>query len=421
MSTSAVSVDAPPVREWARGWRVVLAVVALSITSNLHTGALGALMEPLNSGFGWSRAQVSSALTIICLGVLLVGPIAGAVMDRIGPRKLALICLAIYPLAFAAVGLSGPGIWSWYLGWGIVSLLYPGISSLTQTGVITQWFDRRRGMALALGLTGAGVSNAVTPILVAQIIGVFDWRAAFYILGGCIFMFVLPIVVLFLHDHHPPAGARKAKAEPVRAAVAGASVGEALRNWTFWRIGVSISVASAAIGAMAIHLQPIMRDAGLDAATAAGYAALMGPALIGGRLLGGWLLDILPGKLVAAGSLFLPATACLLLLFYNGEPWMSVTVAIFAGAAFGLESDVLPYLTGRYFGLRRYGAIFALVYGLYAAAFGLAPMIAGWVFDVAGSYDAALKVIIAALLVGAALLASLPPTPTLAPGDQPEP
>ena len=202
-----------------------------------------------------------------------------------------------------------------------------------------------------------------------------------------------------------PVGDREATAEG--AALDGPEIAEILRDSRFWRLLVSVALVSAGIGTLMIHMQPVMRDAGVSASMAAKYAAIMGPSAIVGRLFGGYLLDHLPARLVAAATFALPAIPCTILLHYDASPISSVCAAIATGVSLGVNGDIVAYITARYLGLRRYGLTYSLIFGCYAFGGGFAPVVAGAIFDVSGSYTIMFKLLIAGLLSSAVLVASL--------------
>lgn len=396
---------------------MVLAGAFGMILSNLHAGAIGALMQPLEVQFGWSRAQISASIMIICICQLMLGPFAGALVDRVGPRRVALVGVILFAIALAAVGLSGPSITSWYVAWAAVGITYPAVSTVVWTMGISRCFERHRGLAFAVALSGVGVANFTTPLIAIAALPVFGWRGTFLALalGGLAVTF--PLVWLLFH---PGRIAKEATLNEAGAALAlpGFTARKILHSIRFWALALAMLLVSAAIGALALHFQPIMRDAGLSASQAAGYAALTGPALIVGRIFGGYLLDRLPTRYVAAVCFTLPAAVCAILLNYDASPTMSALAAVFLGVSFGVEGDVVAYMTARYFGLKRYGFAYAILYGLYAFGFGVAPVIAGGAFDALGSYDAVLKLLIVGLLLSGVVAALIGRPPEFeAPGS----
>ena len=130
-------------------------------------------------------------------------------------------------------------------------------------------------------------------------------------------------------------------------------------------------------------------DRGFAATKAAAISGVIGIASILGRLVTGLLLDRFNGPLVGAIGLGLPVVACLL-LFSSGESTIStVVIAAIIGLSLGAETDVVAFLTARFFGLRHYGVLFGTLAGFLSLGTGLGPMLAGTLYDRFHSYDRA--------------------------------
>lgn len=402
-------VAGPAAREWLTGWRVVAAGIIGMMVVNLHSATLGVLMTPLNEAFGWSRAQVSASILIITILLLLLGPLAGILVDRYGPRRIASAGIALFSLGLAGVGLSGPEVWTWYLAWAFVGVVYAAASSVVWTTAISRSFVKHRGLALSIALSGTGLANFITPLLAVWTFQNFGWRGTFFTLAAGGLLVALPLIWMLLATSGRGSSGRPAGAIPLEGETQrpGLTIREVLRSTRFWRLVATMLLTAAGVSTLFYHFQPMLRDAGVSAVTAASYAAVTGPTLIIGRILGGYLLDRMSARLVAAVSFALPAAACLILMQYDGSMTMGLLAAVIIGLSFGAEGDVVAYLTAQYFGLRHYAFTYAIVYGVYAFAFGLSPVIAGAVFDVFGSYNSMLALLIVGLLLSAVIVALL--------------
>jgi MFS family permease len=404
--------------EWQQGWRVVLAGVVGTMLVNTYGGTLGVLMPFLSKEYGWTRAELSASVMIICTGLLLLGPVVGALVDRIGLRRIAISGVILFCAALFGVGLSGPSVWSWYLAWTLVAVVNPMANNLVWTAAINRSFRKRRGLALSIGLSGVGLGTFIAPLFAVWTSRLFGWRGAYFSLGLGGLLLAVPVIwKLFLFPDRTqaaarPSGNREASAEA--AGLDGPEIAEILRDSRFWRLLVSVTLVSAGIGTLMIHMQPVMRDAGVSAGAAARYAAIMGPSAIVGRLFGGYLLDRLPARLVAAVTFALPAVPCAILLRYDASLLLSVCATIATGVSLGVDGDIVAYITARYLGLRRYGLAYSLIFGCYAFGAGFAPVVAGAIFDVSGSYAIMFKILIVGLLSSAALVASLGTPPKFA-------
>lgn len=177
---------------------------------------------------------------------------------------------------------------------------------------------------------------------------------------------------------------------------------EALRDWRFWLIAAALVPISFAMGGPVPNLELILKDGGLNPEQALTVTPLFGLASITGRLVGGWLLDRIWAPLVGFVILSLPAIS----LWYMGSGTLDVGHARLAtfvlGFALGIEYDLVAFFVARYFGLRRYGAIYGLLYVCFAAGAGFSPMVFGHNHDTAGNFHAILSASAVALVLAAA-------------------
>jgi predicted MFS family arabinose efflux permease len=375
--------------EWAVGWPLVLVGVTGAFMSTVHAGVLGAAMPALQAEFGWGRAEISAPILLYSVFLLLVGPVIGALIDRIGARRIALVAPVLYCAAIAGVGASGPRIMSWYLAWLCAAAVLPAVGPVLWTLNVSRCFDRHRGLALATVLSGVGIANFVVPLFAAQVASTWGWRAAFFATAAGTLLIVWPAVARF---YHPRAILESRAASRSRAGESPAMSGYAsayiIRSPRFWALATAMLLVAAAVGGLTLHFQPFLRDAGMTAQQAAGYASIIGPATIIGRLAGGYFLDRFTARYVAAVIFSFPIAVCVIFLHFDGSPLQSVLAAAVLGLAYGAEADMLAYLTARYFGLKNYGFSFGILVGIYSLGFGIAPVLAGAIFDAFHAYDA---------------------------------
>jgi predicted MFS family arabinose efflux permease len=393
--------------EWRSGWRIVVSGIAGTTMVNLYVGTLGVLMPSLSLRFGWSRAQLSASVLIVCAGLLFFGPAVAPLIARVGLRAVALRGAALYCVGVFTVGLTGPKVWTWYAAWTMVALVNPAVNNTVWTTAVTRLYRHNRGLALSVALSGVGVASFIAPPVALWIADSFGWRAAYFAIAiGSALLIVPSLWALFRPPNESAEssnGARRVAETPY------AHRSSIFESSQFLRLAASVVIVSAGIGALLVHFQPIMRDAGVSARAAAAFASILGPTAVAGRLVGGYILDRLPTRFVASGAFALPALAAAALLHYDGSTASSVIAATAIGVSLGLEGDVVAYLTAAYFGIRNYSSNYALLFGLFAIGAGAAPVVAGAIFDWSGSYAVMLKLLIAALAIASVMMASLGP------------
>ncbi len=324
-------------------------------------------------------------------------------MDRVGVRRIALPSLLAVAGVFAGTAWLTSSLTSFYASAVFLAIAGAGTTPLTWTRTINGWFDKQRGLALGLTLSGTGIAAFLAPMYVGWVLSMGSWRTA-YLALALIPLLAFPIAWLFLRD---PAGGNEKSAATVSAPATGATLSEAYRNYRFWAIGVAFFLVSAGISGSISNLIPLLMDAGRSKASAAGTAGLVGLSVIAGRVIAGILLDRIWGPAVAFVMLAAPAlSAWVLAQPVLPDAWVPLAV-ILLGLAAGAEFDFIAFLTSRYFGLLHYGKIYGLLYASFLAGAALAPPLFARVYDVAGNYSAAFYAASGLFFIGAALLLTL--------------
>jgi predicted MFS family arabinose efflux permease len=407
---SAASRDALP-SEWRKGGKIVLAAACGAGTFSFYAYSLGSFIAPLSQQLGWSRGTITAAFFFPAIAGLVAGPWIGTLVDRYGTRRVGLPGILLYGAALAAIGLCPPYPVAWYIAWAVAGFLFMGCSPILWTRAVAMQFDKQRGLALALTMSSAGVVNAGLPIFTVTMIEWFGWRGAYFALGGLAVLLSFPINWMLMQgtsaSARKPDGAAVPAAAPPPPSLPGLTLGECLRGFLFWRLVLALGLVAAAIGTLTIHTQPILTDAGMTAQQAAGFVALFGPSLIVGRLSGGLLVDRFDARFIAALAFLLPAVACMALVGFDGSYRAAIVAPVCAGLAAGVQTNLIAYLVTRYFGMRSYGAVFGILFGLFGVATTLSPVVAGAVFDSVGSYDMVLRILSAMSVAGALLMVSL--------------
>ena len=413
------------IAEWRAGWPVVLVGVAGAATSSSQTVALSLIIPALSAELGWSRAAISVSFTITTVGALLLSPLVGALLDRVGTRRVAIIGVIAKAAALATVALTTSQIWTWYLAWLFVAVAAPLASLVVWTKAVAGRFSKQRGLALAITMTGLPIANIVFTFLASTTMAAMGWRAVYPVLAASALCVVLPLAVLFLYDERDllrrkarQAGEALQAAVP-RAAGKGAEVRDALRNRRLWQILIPGFLVSMSLGGLMVHLPSMITDTGATPAEAATVFALaFGPFAFAGRVATGVLLDRLHAPFVAGVAFFLPAVAGAIFYFADGNlVWLFAAGAL-AGCALGAELEGIAYLVSVYFGSKNYGFLYGIGYGFYAVGFGLGPVVAGYIFDVFGSYDRYFLLISTVLLIAVPFITFLGRYPDWSSADE---
>ncbi|WP_404476664.1 MFS transporter [Novosphingobium sp. BL-52-GroH] len=388
-------------------WPIVLAA-ALGVamgTTGIPYYTFGVFLKPLAADFGWTRSQVGLGAFFLHSGTFLLSPFLGRFVDRRGPRGVALASLAALGIALMLLAASGPALVTYYGAWVLVALLGCGTTPLTWTRMISQNFDKARGLALGIALAGTGIASIAGPRFCTYVIGEFGWRAAYATLGLLAILVILPLVALSSRN-------MRNDSELDRSTMPGMTLRQAITTRHFPLIGMGIFLIIVPQAASMVHMVPMLSDRGLAPAEAAGMASLMGIAVIVGRLLVGAMVDRFHAPRVALCFLPIPALALIILLTTSGHG-ATILAILLVGLAAGAEVDLLAFLVSRYFGMRHYGVIYGVNLSIFALGAGIGPSLAGLSFDQTGNYDQAMTIGIALFLLGASLIGTLGRYPDL--------
>lgn len=397
--------------EWKRGWPIVLtAAMGISFLS-VVMGSMGTFIGPLTAEFGWSRATLTMGMAIAGLFVLLLSPFVGTLIDRHGPRRLALPGVFLLTMATAAFGLANGSVFQWAGLWTFYGFAHISMMMSIWTGSVANAFDSGRGLALGFALAGSAVVQTVIPLLATWLINSVGWREAYFILGLGWGSVTLPLCWLFLRDGQVRRSRGRATVGAGDSEVHGLSISQAWRDRGLWHIAISTLLVMLLTMALAVHQIPLMTEAGLSRETAALLAGMAGIASFAGNLVTGALMDRYRANWVGGITLGILAPAFALLLDGVRTPALIFIAMMISGYSAGTKLQICGYLTSRYAGLRNYGAIFGFMGSLIAIGGALGPFLGGLAYDYTGSYNMFVIIGIIGCLIAGLLILTLPRYP----------
>src|SRR5687767_5229416 len=161
------------------GWRVAGASAAGVFVSfaSLLVYTFGIFLKPWTEEFGWSRESVSAAFGIAAMTVAACSPPLGYLLDRVNPARVIVPCLVIFGAAFASLSLLTPRLWHLYAVFFVLGVVGNGTAQMAYSRAVSSWFDRRRGMALAIVMAGGAIGAIVLPPTTEALVGSIGWRS----------------------------------------------------------------------------------------------------------------------------------------------------------------------------------------------------------------------------------------------------
>lgn len=384
-----------------------MAAVAFSTVNSYSTGLF---IAPLEQQFGWTRGQISLGPAITAPIIIIMAPLAGAIIDRFGPRRVGMIGVASLFAVNLALSQTGPSIYSWWAIWAVMAFANIFIQPMVWTSAVSSVFAAGRGLALAVTLSGSGIGSILTPMLAYALIERFGWRWGYVGLALFWGAIAIPLVFfLFTSSKDRARVARQAGAEPARPdpGTASASRRAQLASRQFIQLAVAGLFIAWVVMSTVTNLVPLLSSRGLTREEAAMVAPMLGLSAIVGRLTIGFLLDHINGSRLAAFAVCLPVLTCGILLAVPGSVPLAIVAVLVLGLALGAELDLVSYLTTRYFGLANFGLLFGTIGGLITLAGAAGPLVMNMAFDATQSYNGVLWAYIPVCLAAALLFLTL--------------
>ncbi len=300
----------------ARTRRIHPAWIVATVAFLALVGAAGfraapsVLMLPLEQEFGWTRTEVSLAVTVNLLLYGLMAPFAAALMARYGLRRVTTVALVLVA-GGAGLSIFATAPWMLVVTWGVMIGLGTGSMALVFAATVADsWFVKRRGLVVGVLTAGSATGQLAFLPFIAILVDEQGWRqASLLVAGGA--LLVVPMVLIWLRDHPveiglTPYGTPEGWQRPVRAsgnAVRNAlgTLRRAVRVRTFWALAIGFAICGATTnGLIGTHFIPSAHDHGMPETTAAGLLAVVGVFDIIGTIASGWLTDRVNPRILLA-------------------------------------------------------------------------------------------------------------------------
>jgi nitrate/nitrite transporter NarK len=382
--------------EWRAHWPLTLAAMVGVSTIGLQSYGFSAFAGPIEKAFGWTRAETMFGVTIaMALGIFL-NMIVGLIVDRFGSRRVGIAGLFAMSGAFALLSTATGEHANWWLLWVVIAIGVVLVQSTVWLGPVAARFDKSRGLAMAVALSGAPLAAMIMPKLSTWLIPELGWRQAMMALGGLWLVVTLPIILIWFRD--PPERTTTVADGP---ALSGLTFAQGIKTRAFAGLVISFAAFSFYNMTIATNLMLMLGEKGIAPAQAGSLFAVMGTVGLVARLSVGFLLDRFPAHIIGTFTQLLPVFASIILLTVSPTTAALLTVVALFGLATGAEIDVVMYQATRHFGLKAFGALFSgiITFGALFAAIG--PWVAGRLHDLTGNYDFLLLTVIGLMVVGA--------------------
>ena len=412
-----------------RAWWVALAVLGALVAAAGFRSSTGALIEPLEQEFGWSRTMTSGAVTANLVIYGLTAPFAAALMERLGLRRVIVVALLLVGIGSGLTTVMTSPWQLWVLWGGFVGLGAGAMALVLGSVVANRWFESRRGLVTGLFSAASSTGQLVFLPAIAALAAGPGWRYAALVVAGAAFA-IIPVIVLVVADrpadvgvrpygaapevepepepeskpeskpesvvtptavvsgrHTEDTGGGPAAAAPARIALQ--TLGEASHRLSFWLLAGTFFICGwSTNGLIGTHFIPAAHDHGMPPTTAAGLLALIGIFDIAGTVASGWLTDRVDPRLLLVGYYVLRGLSLLAVPSVLGpgvEPSLFLFI-VFYGLDWVATVPPTMALCRAHFGLERSSIVFGWVFAAHMVGAGIAATFAGWVRQSSGDY-----------------------------------
>ena len=355
--------------------------------------------------FRWSRSETSIAYSVSQLVAGGSSPLVGAMVDKLGPRRLLLLGGSLLFIGLLGSALIS-ALWQDVLLYGIIMTIGANCLGLVVfVPLLSRQFVRRRGMAISIVQSANGFGRAASAPLVQLLISTIGWRETFLAQAAFIAAAVPLLAAIFRRAAHYPIAAKPgspAAPAPVAPAVPGWTLAEAVRTPHFWLLFAVYLFTGVGSFLVSLHQLAFAIDVGFDKLYAAGVLGIGSFLAIGGTIVTGTLSDYIGREwsAILAYGVSIVGVVCALLITSPDQHWLLWLHACFFGLTWGARGPAITAKTADLFPGSRLGTILGVITigsGIGSAAGSWA---AGWIFDLSGSYRLAFLLSIAAYVCG---------------------
>lgn len=391
------------------GWWIAAAtfvILFIGLCSGFYT--VSVFLEPIQQEFGWNRTTISLGFTIAALLVGLLSPVVGLAVSRFGVKGVQLFGALVTGFGLIFAG-SIQVLWQYFAIYIIMAVGLASVSLVPSQTIISHWFEKRRGTAMGIIMTGIGLGGMVMVFVASAANDAYGWRCAYRLLGVLVLAIVVPVIMFALKNRpqdmglapdgdHGTALKGSLSTEP-----SGFTVKEALRSMAFHLTCLIMALFNLVLGGLTMHAIALFRSYGLEEANLM-WSLTLGASVLG-RVIFGYLADKGSKKFLIGVSWFMHILAFGSLMLASADARTAWGFVLFYGLAFGAFVTLLPLFVGERFGVEHFSKLIGLV-GLFQII-GLAAgsILLGRIFDATASYESAVSLLAAVSILSLAVTA----------------
>ena len=348
------------------GWKVVIGA-GIGIGSGsivFFPSCYGLLAAAMSKDFGWVQADVAQGASVFLIVQTFAYPLCGLVLDRWGSRAFAMFSIVMFAISMAALSQIGGVLGQLYAALAFMALVSAGTNVVSYARALSQWFERKRGLAIGLAAAAQAIGLFIMPLAFQRLAQAWGWSHALLPIAAFELLVTLPLVALLVKDSPAPYGLlpdgddASSKGSSSIETEPEITLGDVLRRPVFWKLAACFAVMGMTIYAIIPNIVYILtKRVGMTLGEVATVQALSGLATLCGRIGFGFLLDRFHAPAVALIALVMSAF-CATIYSTSDVAALIVFAAIVNGVANGGDTDLMPFLAARYFGARAVSRVF---------------------------------------------------------------
>jgi MFS family permease len=389
------------------GWLIVAcSFLIIAITVGIPFYGVPFFYDYFIREFGWNRGQTTAGIAI---ATILILPAGGMLIHRFSPRRMIACGAALLAVSLVGFGRMGGSLPFYYLMWCCFMAGYMFSGPIPNQVILSNWFRRRRGLAMGIAYLGGGVGGAMSQKYVAlPLIHLFGWRGALQVMAG-LMLLLFPLLVFVVRDKPAEKGLFPDgdQAPPPGLNTAPRAFSDLLRRRSFWLLAVGSLASIGAIGSINQHLKLLLQDARLPGALAADTTFVMLASSLAGRIVMGWLADRLPKKYVMTMA-YLFVAGPIPLLYVIDRAGVPLLFAAVFGFGLGADFMLIPLMAAEQFGTNSLARAMSVILPADSIAQTFFPFLLGFLYDRTGSYNTGLALLFILAMAGACAILALP-------------
>ncbi len=386
------------------GWVIVAACFTILTVAYGVQFSYGVFLPHIMTDLGLDRVTATAPFSLYVLVYTVMGVVTGPATDRFGPRVVVLVGAGLLGLGYFLLATARME-WQVFLFLGLITGLGMSAVFIPLNATVVRWFFRRRGLALAISGNGVNTALLLGPLAAGAVIPWLGWRTGLMTLAVTAAVLIAVCALALVRDPEarnlapdggmPDQGSKESTAAAEPLPEVSWSLREATATNAFWVITGVYILTWIMLFFPFVHLPLLVADLGYDGASGATLVAAMGAGGIAGRIVFGWLSDLI-GRLPSLYlALAVEVAAFTLFTFSTSLSGLYVAAALFIAGS-SSATTLYPAIIADIFGRGHIGAVTGVSFSIAGAATAIGPLLAGWIREAAGSYDPA-------FLIGAAL------------------